>query len=176
MASKPKTHNHSNTLGSAVEGAFEDLAELGEEMRAWRDGMSENLANGQKASDVEQAAETLEGLEAPDVPEHLDNLDVSYTSHTKRRSTPRWMRRDNATNALDAAISACEDYVSKAEDAIAALPDDAEDSTEIDLEEGDGVVELSELRDRIDSTNSFKDELENQKSEAEGVEFPSMMG
>jgi hypothetical protein len=176
MASKPKNHEHSSTIGSALEEAMSELQELGEEMRSWYDNMSENLQGGEKAQTIESTADTLEGLQAPDVPEHLEEEAVSYTTQSKRKSTPRHMRCSNATSALGAIISACEDYVQKAEDAISALPDDAEDDTEIDLEEGDGVITVGELRERIESTNSFKDEIENLSSEADGVEFPGMMG
>lgn len=176
MASKPKTHEHSSTIGSALEEAMGELESLGEEMRSWYDNMSENLQGGEKAQTIEATADTLEGLQAPDVPEHLEEEAVSYTTQSKRRSTPRHMRCSNATSALGAIISACEDYVQKAEDAINALPDDAEDDTEIDLHDNGYTMPLSELRELIESTNSFKDEIENLMSEADGVEFPGMMG
>lgn len=179
MARKLKTEIHSATVGDI--GAHIDTLrdELGEEMRSWYDNMSENLQGGDKGCSVDEAASTLEGLDTPDVPEIISDLGFSYSVQHKggRKGDPRWLRRDNETSALSAAVDAVREWVDSAKTAVddyEAENPEAEDDAQVEL--GEQTFGLQELRDGIDEAEQFADELESVKDEAEGVEFPGMYG
>ena len=179
LARKLKNEIHSATVGdvSAHVDALRD--ELGEEMRSWYDNMSENLQGGDKGSQVDEAASTLEGLDTPDVPDIISDLGFSYSVQHKggRKGDPRWLRRDNETSALSSAVDAVREWVDSAKTAVAEFEEEnpeAEDDAQVEL--GEQTHTLQELRDGIEEAEQFADDLESLKDEADGVEFPGMYG
>lgn len=175
---KLKTAQHTATVAD-VENAYAVLRdELGEEMRSWYDNMSDNLQGGDKGSQVDEAASTLEGLDCPDIPDGVADLDFTYTTQHKggKKGDPRWLRRDNEVSVMSAAASAVRGWIDEANQAIidAGLPDDAEDESELTWK--DAVYTLGELKTTIEEAETFADEVEGHYGEAEGVEFPGMYG
>lgn len=136
-------------LADAVSTGISELQELGEEMRSWADNMeSGNLGHTDKFYAVSEAAEQLEYIDEPDVPEDwIGELTVTFSTGYKKRGTPRWLRRDNATAPLQAAKDALEEWLEENSD-------------------NDQVGDIEELRDA----------LEEAVSNAEAVEFPGMFG
>jgi len=178
MARKLKTEQHRGEVAD-VENAYSTLTEeLGGEMREWYDNMSENLQGGDKGSQVEEAASTLEGLECPDVPEAVAGLEITYTQQHKggKKGDPRWLRRDNEVSIITAAAETVRGWIDDAQQAItdSELPDDAEDDSTLQFREEDW--DLGALKSAIEEAETFADALESSVSDAEGVEFPGMYG
>lgn len=89
-------------------------------------------------------------MQDPEVPSCLEEVMITYQQgqkSSKKSPYPKWLRRDNAVAALDATISECEEFLDK-------------------NKEGDDH----------DEVETFKEALEELKSEAEGVEFPAAFG
>lgn len=174
MARKIKYQSFTSTVADCTElGELEDLAG---EMREWYDNMSENLQGGDKGSQVDEAANMLEGLEVPDVPECVAELTTTYATGTNggRKGDPRWLRRDNAVAPLEAARNAVTEWIGEAEDIIKELPEDAEDDSEVTIREV--TLTSAELTTNIEEAQSFVDDLDRLIDDANGVEFPGMYG
>jgi hypothetical protein len=139
------------TIDELVSGAFSDLEELGQEMQDWFDNMPENLQDGSKGDAVSEAADGLSNISAVDTPESLATIKVKYAYDSKARS--RSDRRDNAINVLNAVIEHLEsDQVKR------------------------GIADSSEQEKLTEEYDEFLGDLQNARDEAEGVEFPGMMG
>lgn len=148
------------SLADAVEYAYGEISDLAEEIRTVVDDASGTpRENTQRMQTLGETADALEGIgDAPDVPDEIECY-VEWVINT-RRGLSRSDRRDNATNALDAAISAIEDWISDQE-------------TDGGDEGGDG--EEPEAVD-VSDAETLRDDLENAKGELENVEFPGMRG
>lgn len=146
MTTKRKTVIVTQDVSSAVSDAFSELACLGEELRSWYDNMPENFQNGDKGSQVSEAADALESLQEIDVPEVIQDLDASYEKLT-RKSSSRSARRDDAVESLEYAKAVAEEWLGE---------------------------EQNEKHDKRDDVESFVSELDDVISEASNVEFPGM--
>ncbi len=156
---KPKKRRITKaTVRSAVEGAFSIFTELLEEIGSVVDDASgTNRENTDRIQRLMDVRDTLSELNEPDVPEWLDGVDADYQevlSRSKRQGLSRADRRDNACSALDAAISAIQGF--------ADHPPEVEGLDEDDID--------------ISACTSLIDDLENAKSEVEGIEFPGWTG
>ena len=150
MGKKREPIQHSSTVGGCVSDAFSELQALGDEMRSWYDNMPENLQGGDKGSAVSEAADTLEGLSEPSVPDAVADVKVEWQSKPPtKRGLSRSARRDEATMMLDLAATAAQGWL-----------DDPENETH-------------EARDEVES---FIDEVNSAKDDADNVEFPGMIG
>lgn len=146
------------TVADAISGAFNDLAELAQEMQDWFDNMPENLQGSSKGDEVSTAADELGNVgDEPDIPGCIAGETLTYSFDTKAKS--RAARRDNALNAINAAIEFCQDYIGELDaDLVKSPADDEDDEREVNR---DAVQELL-------------DELETARDAAESVEFPGM--
>ena len=61
MASKSRAKRLSE-IENVVTGTISDIEELKDELQNWLDNMSENLRNGNKASELEEAISMLEEI------------------------------------------------------------------------------------------------------------------
>jgi hypothetical protein len=153
MARRPRMVELKSSVTGLIEEGLSELQSLGEEMRSWHDGMPENFQNGDKGSQVDEAASTLENLATEvDVPEEGD-VEVTMTHRPLGRKQSRSSRRDHAVAMLSAAKDKLEELRDGQDE---ADPDDQ------------GV-------DEVDYASAIE-ELENIISEAEAVEFPGMYG
>lgn len=143
---------------SAFESAKSSIEDLGNELRDWHNNLPEGLNSGSKADEIEEAASALEGINWPDFPECANGVTLVYLPEMDQSSRPK--RCADATGLLDAVHSALDNYIGELEDKLEGSTDEAE-------------KEL--ISTDIENIRSFMDELENAKSEAEGVSFPSMM-
>lgn len=138
------------SLADAVSEAFGDLQGLGDEMREWEGNISEKFSNTEKYSQVSEAADTLESLNEVDVPDTFEKEELTFNvpqlSPRQLSRKSRADRRDDATMLLDIAIERLNEIV-----------DDEE-----------------KPQDYREAAEALRDELDNAKGEAEGVEFPGM--
>lgn len=132
------------SVASLITDAYSEFESLGGELREWHDGMPENLQNGSKAEEVEEAASVLENFSEPDVPEAVNGLEMVFLPGTEVSS--RSARCCEAVGMLQKAIEAIESKWDL-EGSDAEMPSDVENL-------------LEQLKQEVD--------------EAEGVEFPGM--
>lgn len=138
-------------LLDAIGEVMADVEELGQEMRDWADNMPENKQGGDKHSEVEGAADTLEEQAGNDpvTPEmsFLNEVKFTWQDPTpKRRGYSRGARLGHAVDLLNEVIVRLEEYIG--------------DKT------GPNETTAQEV----------KDALEEIESELQGVEFPGMYG
>jgi hypothetical protein len=136
------------TVGAAAPDALSEFETLGTEMRDWYDSMPEQFQSGDKGNAVEEAASTLENIPLDiDVPAAISELPVQYTE--RQDKTSRAARRDYAVMLLSMAISAAQEWY-----------DD----------------EANAKHAEYDDVGTFIEEAQQAQEEAEGVDFPGMMG
>ena len=130
---------------------------LAEEMRTWADGMPENQQGGQKHTDIEQAADTLEEAVQND-PVTGDTMlflnDIKLTVQDpkpRRRGYSRAMRLGFELDKLREVMTRLEEYE----------PDHPNERERADLK---------------DVALQLHSELEETEGLLEGVEFPGMYG
>jgi hypothetical protein len=140
------------SIADAVSEAHGELQGLAEEMRSWADNLEEKFSSTDKYARVSEAADTLEGFEEPQCPEWASTVEVEFMDlPPKRRGYSRADRCGQACYILDQCIQECQEMAEKTGEDEAA-------ST------------------KRDEAEQLADNLENMKSEAEGVEFPGMYG
>lgn len=125
---------------------------LGQEMREWADNMPDNKQGGQKHSEVEQAADTLEEQAGNDPCDPEADSFLNDIKITIQDPTPRRQPRSRATQLGDA-TDILNDIITKLEE-------------EIGDKTGPNEVRMGE----------YKDTLEEIESELQGVDFPGMYG
>lgn len=166
-------------IGDAVSYAYSTLEELRDEIQEVVDNMADSpgLAATSRYETLENTAQLLDGAAdcAPDLPECLAGIRVNYTENREKKLT-RGGRRDNAVNAMDAVISATQDWIDMKQGELDALKDgDEDEDSEEDSEE---TVEdkIGELENEISEAETFRDEIEEHKGSVEEAEFPGMRG
>jgi len=147
---KPKLIERKASLTDVLSEAFEELAELGNEMREAFDATPESLQQSGVGQAREAAADALECIEAPDVPAELAGVQVTWSDVRRPRSryVSRAMRRDDATAILTACVSALSEIA-------------------------DNESNPQDLRDEASNLCA---EIEGARDEADYVDFPSMYG
>lgn len=146
MAKKAKPALREVGLEDALSEAFGEFSSLAEEMRSWADGMEEKFSSTDRYARVSEAADTLEN--------HTDAPDVAECLEDIKVSVQDLAPRKRGYSRADRCGQAC--YILDL--CINAL----------DEIEGEG--------ERKDEAESLRDEIDNVKSECEGVEFPGMYG
>jgi hypothetical protein len=144
--------HYQTSLTGLIEDAYSVFEELASELRDWHDNLPESFQQGDKGSQLEDASSMLENLRSPDLPEFLTKLE-----DTDKRSRTLHLPMLDVNSRADR----CSDACSMLGSAIEGLNK---------LVEGFGE---SQDEDRQD-LQAVIDQLENDKSEAEGVEFPGM--
>lgn len=130
------------TVADAISNGFTDLSDLADEMSEWRDNMEEKLSNTSKYQEVSDCVDQLDNCRddpTSDLPEALSSLPVTYSVGSKRKE-PRWLRRDNAVAAIQAAKDALEEFETEDSD----LKESAEDAAS-KLENAIGEAEAAEF-------------------------------
>lgn len=133
-----------------ISEAFSEVQQLAEEMRNWADNMEEKFSTTQKYEDVNNAADTLEGLDEP-------TTDITaLNDHKLSWQDPKPRRR--GYSRADRCGQACA-MLQSAEDKLREI-----------------VEEVPEDDPQHDAAAGLADEVQNAISELEGVEFPGMFG
>jgi hypothetical protein len=102
---KPKVVSREETLGDAIDSAFEELTELASECREVVDNAEGGLAETERIQTLGATADTLENFsEPPDVPDELSEIKVAYEL-PKRRYDSRGSRAADACVILTACVS-----------------------------------------------------------------------
>lgn len=142
-------------LLDAIGEVMADVEELGQEMRDWADNMPESKQGGDKHSEVEQAADTLEEQAGNDpvTPEmsFLNDIKITIQDPTpRRRGYSRAARLGQAQGVLLDVCDKLEEYI------------------------GDG--DDDDLTEQQKTAKEVKDTLDEIDNELQGVDFPGMYG
>jgi hypothetical protein len=152
---KLKAERFKTTVDNLVSDGYSIIQELAEEMREAHDNMPESLQGSDIGERREEAASALEQLEQPDISECANEISAVFFPSLDTRS--RAKRASEAADMLSTAASAIQEFISEQE----------EENTQKEKE--DSIDNMAELE-------SLADQLENDVSEVENVEFPGMFG
>lgn len=147
------------SIADAISEGFSELQSLRDEMTEWKDNIEEKFGQTEKFDRVSECADALDEIadqEDECVPSvHAeDSVDWVFSKKKSKKSPyPRWLRIQNAVNALEAAKAQLETLVEV---------DDDED-------------ENPEDEDRMEMQNCI-DKLDEVIEAANSVEFPGMFG
>lgn len=159
------------TVGDLISGAQAEVESLGQELRDWHDNLPDGLNTSAKADEIQEAASTLEAIDFPDVPDDAENLPAVHLPSLDLSSRPK--RATEVCAMLDMAIQVLTDHAqSIQEDSTEQKP-----SEEQQDKAGSPAPKGGNESEAVDPATftGLAEELENIKSEVEGVSFPSMM-
>jgi hypothetical protein len=160
-------------VDAAVADAFSGMGELKEELESWRDNLPENLQNGSKADELNEAIDGIDGVYEIDVPDAADGLECTYYDQ-KQKS------RNDRRNYYCGMLSAASDTVRERISELEAL--EYEDGVLVvngtkvnpDEHEGNDPAAEDDRDTAVSELETFADEIENAQSEYENVNFPGM--
>lgn len=137
---------YTEMAGNVISGAYSDITDLCEELSSWRDNMQgTGLESTDKYSILEDTISTLENISEPNIPEWLESFKILRLPNMEPNKS-RAIRASDAKADIDAVI----------EEVSQALK-----TNKIPQKEQDKIQE-------------YLDQIENDFSEIENVEFPSM--
>jgi chromosome segregation ATPase len=173
MGKRKEVQTSTSGVDSAVSSACEGMNELKEELESWRDNLPENLQNGSKADELNEAIDAIDGVSEIDVPDAAEGLECTY-HETKQKS--RSDRRNYYCGMLSAASDAVRDRISELEaleyeDGVLVV-----NGTKVNpnKHEGSDPAAEDERDSAVTELETFADEIENAQSEYENVNFPGM--
>ena len=102
------------TVGTLIDDAFQEFGDLATELGDWYDSMPEQLQQGSKADQIQEAQQALENLSKPDPDENAAALQMIFIPDEWVES--RDQRRSQAVNMLNKAADWL-DSATKDEDA-----------------------------------------------------------
>lgn len=141
-------------LLDAIGEVFADIEELAQEMRDWASNMEDKFSATQKYADVDETADTLEGIQDP-----TDDATMSFLNEIKitvQDPTPRRAPRSRATR-LGSAGDVLSQVITKLEDPALLVVADA--------------PLTNEQKATCEELHASLDEIEG---ELQGVDFPGM--
>lgn len=141
---------HSSSVEDLVESAKGEIETLAEEMNNWADNMPEGLQGGDKYSEIQDAASTLEGISIEDIPERF--LQIRAVMHPNYDKESRSDRSAEASAQLRAAADAIEAQIEVDKAANDAKEKAGETVEPIDEDEYHSVAaNLNEAADELDN-------------------------
>lgn len=182
-----RNQRFTTTLEDLVSAAQGEVESLGGELRDWHGNLPEGINSSDKASEIDEAASTLENINFPDVPEALGQIKVMHLPALEQDSRPK--RSAEVVSMLDDAIHSLNSKADDLRQAIEGAKRSGGDATKEGeaLEAGPATPapeaasvdpnkeEESDPQEMIDEIESLVSELENVKGELENVTYPSMM-
>ena len=166
-------------LEDLLSAAQSEVESLAGELRDWHDNLPEGINSSDKATEIDEAASTLENITFPDLPDSLSTIKVLHLPALEQDSRPK--RGAEVVSMLDDAIAALN---SKADDLKQALEDAKNAEADVDTlrtlapdspPAGPGKEEDADPQEMIAEIESLVDDLEGVKGELENVTYPSMM-
>ena len=176
-----RNQRFTTTLEDLVSAAQGEVESLGGELRDWHGNLPEGINSSDKASEIDEAASTLESINFPEVPDALGQIQVMHLPALEQDSRPK--RSAEVVSMLDDAIGslnakaddlrqAIEDAKKAEGEALEACPAaPAPEAASADLNK----EEESDPQEMIEEIEFLVSELENVKGELESVTYPSMM-
>jgi chromosome segregation ATPase len=182
-----RNQRFTTTLEDLVSAAQGEVESLGSELRDWHGNLPEGINSSDKASEIDEAASTLENINFPDVPEALGQIKVMHLPALEQDSRPK--RSAEVVSMLDNAIDSLNSKADDLRQAIEGAKRSGGDATKEGeaLEAGPATPapeaasvdpnkeEESDPQEMIDEIESLVSELENVKGELDNVTYPSMM-
>jgi hypothetical protein len=161
------------TAENAISSFYSEIEELAGEVREVVDNAPEGLAESSRIQTMGEAADTLEECQEPDAPKGLwdafsteISVSLQVRGGKKRGSESRAVRCSNAASQAQSAIEAVRGWC-----------DEKEEALQEEQEKAALAVEYVEsLESLINEARTYCDEIEEHVGNAEGAEFPGMMG
>ena len=181
-----RNQRFTTTLEDLVSAAQGEVETLGGELRDWHGNLPEGINSSDKASEIDEAASTLENITFPEVPDALGQIKVMHLPALEQDSRPK--RSAEVVSMLDDAIDSLNSKADDLRQAIEAKKAEG-DAAEEGEAPGNGPAALapeaasagpnkeeeSDPQEVVDEIESLVSELENVKGEIENVTYPSMM-
>ena len=177
-----RNQRFTTTLEDLVSAAQSEVESLAGELRDWHGNLPEGINSSDKASEIDEAASTLENITFPEVPEGLCDIKVLHLPALEQDSRPK--RNAEVVSMLDDALGALNSKVDELKEAIedAKKTEDAsEPGRDADAVAPEataacpGTDDETDPEELINEIESFASELEEVKGELENVAYPSMM-
>lgn len=177
---KPKAAPTMLTPADAISIAYSELQALRDELQGWLDGIPDNLQDGSKAEQLNDAIGGLEEAcdDEPDLPpcfEDVDTTRVEFAETPLSKRASRRDRRDYAVQLMRDAVSSIEAWRDD-QTCAAAAQEFREAREEVLSPEAIGDA----WEDHVDLIESevevFGDEIASHVDSVEAVEFPGMFG
>jgi chromosome segregation ATPase len=162
------------SVGGLIDEFYSTCSDLRDELQEWKDNIEEKFSGTDKYNTLEESVNNLEGF-CENVPDYeIDGFDASAQHETIRyplkKKASRRDRMGQAMEAANIAVSLIEAEIEKIENAL-------EEANDQDVESETGTDhDVDALEATKDALTELKDQLENDVSEAENVEFPGMFG
>ena len=167
-----KSNIETASVGGLVDEFYNTCQELRDELQDWKDNIEEKFSGTEKYSTLEESVNTLDNFceNAPDY--EIDGFDAGapheYTRSPLKKKASRRDRMGHAMEAANIAVGLIEAEIEKIESAL----EEANDQ-DVESETGTGH-DVDALEATKDALTELKDQIENDVSEAENVEFPGM--
>lgn len=169
-----KSNIETASVGGLIDEFYNTCQELRDELQEWKDNIEEKFSGTEKYSTLEESVNNLEGF-CENIPEYeIDGFDSAamheYTRSPLKKKASRRDRMGHAMEAANIAVGLIEAEIEKIETALGEANDQ-----DVESETGTGH-DVDALEATKDALTELKDQLENDVSEAENVEFPGMFG
>jgi len=177
-----RNQRFTTTLEDLVSAAQSEVESLAGELRDWHGNLPEGINSSDKASEIDEAASTLENITFPEVPEGLCDIKVLHLPALEQDSRPK--RNAEVVSMLDNALGALNSKVDELKEAIEdtkKTEDASEPGRDADAVAPEataacpGTDDETDPEELINEIESFASELEEVKGELENVAYPSMM-
>lgn len=142
-----KVKRFTTTVDSLIEDAYQTVSDLADEMQEAADNTPESLKGGDVGQRREEAASELQNFDKPDVPTFCEGLAAVFFPHKDATSRPK--RAIEAADMMTTAATTIREAIEEIEE--------------------DSDTDVSELE-------SLCDQLEEDASNLEGIDFPGMYG
>ena len=121
MTKKPRASKArvtvTGTVMGAIEGAFQELADLKQECEDWKNSLEEKFSGTDKYATLEATVSALEFADdVPELPADCSDFGISYVEN-QTKNLSRAKRRDNAVSALSAAIDGIREWAEQRKEA-----------------------------------------------------------
>jgi exonuclease VII small subunit len=175
-----RNHRFTTTMEDLVSAAQSEVESLGSELRDWHGNLPEGINSSDKASEIDEAASTLENINFPDVPEALGQIKVMHLPALEQDSRPKRSAEvvsmlDNAVDSLNSKADDLRQAIEVAKKAEGEAPENGPTTPAPEAASADPNKEESDPQEMIDEIESLVSELENVKGELDNVTYPSMM-
>lgn len=169
-----------------ISDANSEIEDLKTEVEEWKDNIEENFSGTEKYNQLEEAYDQLENYSELEWPSEIEDFEIVYIPPVPkmfrgRITQSRASRLEEACDKLQVVMDCLEDHKTEVVEKLRKLLEDLEDVERTDEQrqqfcDENGITGDESPDDLESAIDDFIGEIENNKSEVEGVEFPGMFG
>lgn len=180
------TQYYTTSAEGLVDEANDEISALKDEIEAWKESIEENFSGSEKYSQLEEALDLLEQYSELEWPSEIEDFGVLYVPPVPkvfrgRVTHSRAARLNEACDKLQTVMDGLEEEKTARVEKLRGLLDDLAEVERTDEQKqqfcDEHGISGDEDPDSLETEyDNFIGEIENNKSEVEGVEFPGMYG